>query len=100
MRVGIFSSTSDRTKGHNLKLHQRRFRLDIGRSVFTIKGDYVLKWAAGEAVESLTLEVCKERLQVVRGTRCHGLVDKLLLGHRLDSMTSRIFSNLTKSVIL
>lgn len=31
---------------------------------------------------------------------CHGLTDKVMLGHRLDSVISKVFSNLVYSVIL
>lgn len=34
-----------------------------------------------------------------RGTQCHGLVP-MVVGHRLDSMSSEVFNNLIDSVIL
>ena len=34
------------------------------------------------------------------GTECHGLVDKLVLGHRLDLMLSKVFSGLVDSVMI
>lgn len=46
----------------------------------------------------MSLEVFKEKTE--QGTRCPGLVDGVVLGHRLDSMTSELFSNLFDSVIL
>lgn len=33
-------------------------------------------------------------------TQCHGLVDKVVFGQRLDLMVLEVFSNLTDSVIL
>lgn len=45
-------------------------------------------------MESLSLEGnFKERLE------CHSLVDKVPLGHSLDSIISKVFSNLVNSVI-
>lgn len=32
------------------------------------------------------------------GTQCHGLVDEKVLGHKLDQMVLKIFSNLVHSV--
>ena len=34
------------------------------------------------------------------GTECHGLGDKVVLGHRLDLMLSKVFSSLGDSVMI
>ncbi|KAJ7407677.1 hypothetical protein WISP_125314 [Willisornis vidua] len=74
MGVSLFSQAAhSRTRGHSLKLHQRRLRLDISKKFYT--EGMIGHWNGLPRVESLSLEMFKERLDVALSamvwlTRC------------------------------
>lgn len=98
MGVGLFCQVkSNRMRGHSLMLNPGKFGFDIRKNFFTQR--VIRRWndfqGGGEVIIPGGV---KGRAGC--STQCHGLVDRAAFTHRLDSMTSEIFSNLVDSVIL
>ncbi|KAJ7423132.1 hypothetical protein WISP_35038 [Willisornis vidua] len=75
--VGLcFHIISARIRGNGLKLHQGRFSLDMRKNFFTERVVRHWKELPREVVESSSLEVSKERLDMALSA----LVDKVGIG--------------------
>ncbi|RMB94729.1 hypothetical protein DUI87_28842 [Hirundo rustica rustica] len=87
--VGLFlQAATDRTRGHSLKLHQGKYRLDIRKKSFM---EGVIKYWNSLGSGGVSIPGCVYK-KTGRGTGCHGLVE--VLGHGLDLMILKVSSNL------
>lgn len=90
MLVGLLAgTTSDRIRGHSLKLCQEKFRMDI-RKNFRRRGDWSREWAAQGGVPV-------PRGVSGRGAQCQGPVHYVVFGQRLGSTIAKALSNLIDS---
>lgn len=91
----FFLETSSRTRGHNLKLHQERSKLDIGK-IFSPKGCLgvgMICQGGGEVTNPGSIQE----------TTGHGILgydswEVVVLGQRLDLMILEIISSLRDSL--
>lgn len=60
--------------------------------------DWALEWAVLGGGGVTVHGGVKEKTEC--GTQCHGVVDKVVLGHWLDLMISKVLSDLSDSMIL
>lgn len=77
--IGFPQETSDRMRGHGLKLCQGRSGLDIRTNFLTERIVQHWKGLPRGVVESPSLDVLKKW----HSTQCHGLVDQGMFGQRL-----------------
>ena len=96
--VGLFSQGTVRgQEGTALICARGHLCWTLGNIVHK-EGDWALEWAA-QGGERVTISKSVYR-KTGCGTECHGLGDKVVLGHRLDLMLSKLFFSLGDSVMI